>query len=143
MWMTFWMAAALVDQGMGVEQKQPPVEYSATVEDGRVIPAITLKIYRDGSKAVVDRFQVLPPIRPGGIESARTRTYYDLDRRKWAFVDLNYADRRRRSMGRFRSRPIAVPAHSRRGIGEIRLENPLRSFAKSAKPVCTQRGSRP
>jgi len=91
--------AVLFNAGSGWTQTEaPPKAYTAvTMRNSMKGPIVEAKIYRDGSKAVVDRTVLLPPSAPSSPGSSRARTYYGLDTHQWFRTDLNlgpsrYAD---------------------------------------------------
>ena len=101
------------------QAEPPPAAYTATIVKS-IHGALTIKtkVYRDGSKAVVDQFTPLTPSRPGGAETGRSRAYYDLESDTWFSTNLNIEAVDSGESTGFPVRPIAVAERSK-APGEI------------------------
>lgn len=87
----FWSLvplASLIASGAGAQPAKAPQAYSVTEVNTMFGPTMTLKIDRDGDKAVVDE---TVPSRSAGSPGIHTHSYYDVKNHQSNSVDLNLA----------------------------------------------------
>jgi|HubBroStandDraft_1064217.scaffolds.fasta_scaffold00006_7 hypothetical protein len=87
----FWSLvslASLIAPGAAAQAAKPPRAYSVTEVNSMFGPTMTLKIDRDGDKAVVDE---TVPSRSAGSPGIHTHSYYDIKTHQSNSVDLNFA----------------------------------------------------
>ncbi len=89
----FWILpslATLIALGADAQPAKVPQAYSVTEVNSMFGPTMTLKIDRDGDKAVVDE---TVPARTAGSPDTHTHSYYDIKSHQSNSVDLNFAER--------------------------------------------------
>jgi hypothetical protein len=87
----FWSLvplASLIASGAAAQPAKAPRAYSVTEVNAMFGPTMTLKIDRDGDKAVVDE---TVPSRSAGSPGIHTHSYYDIKNHQSNSVDLNFA----------------------------------------------------
>jgi hypothetical protein len=87
----FWclvMLASLMTSGTRAQAAKAPLAYSVTEVNAMFGATMTLKIDRDGDKAVVDESV---PSRSAGSPGIHTHSYYDIKNHRSNSVDLNFA----------------------------------------------------
>jgi hypothetical protein len=87
----FWSLvslASLIASGAGAQPAKAPQAYSVTEVNAMFGATMTLKIDRDGDKAVVDE---TVPSRSAGSPGIHTHSYYDIKNHQSNSVDLNFA----------------------------------------------------
>ena len=88
----FWslvLLASLIASGASAHTAKAPQAYSVTEVNAMFGATMTLKIDRDGDKAVVDE---TVPSRSPGSPGIHTHSYYDIKNHRSYSVDLNFAE---------------------------------------------------